>query len=70
MKYASKTRKTYEFNKMKPWLGYDFGDEIIARLGTGLPEKELSVCLFHFQNTNIGISDAWLNTGSSIKASF
>jgi len=44
MNYASKTRKIYEFRKMKQWLEYDFVDEIIERLEIGFAEKEVSIC--------------------------
>jgi len=44
MNYASKTRKIYEFRKLKPWLEYDFVDEIIERLEIGFSGKEVSTC--------------------------
>ena len=44
MNYVSKTRKIYEFRKLKQWLEYDFVDEIIQRLEIGLEEKEVSIC--------------------------
>jgi len=44
MNYASKTRKIYEARKLKPWLEYDFVDEIIERLEIGFSGKEVSIC--------------------------
>jgi DNA repair photolyase len=44
MNYASKTRRIYEFRKLKQWLEYDFVDEIIERLEIGFAGKEISVC--------------------------
>ncbi len=44
MNYSSKTRKIYEFIKLKQWLDYDFVDEIIRRLEIGFAGKEVSIC--------------------------
>jgi len=44
MNYVSKTRKIYEFNKLKPWLDYVFVDEIVERLEIGFVGKEVSIC--------------------------
>ena len=44
MNYASKTKKIYEFNKLKQWLDWNFVDEIIERLEIGFAGKEVSIC--------------------------
>lgn len=44
MNYASKTRRIFEFRKLKQWLDHDFVDEIIERLEIGFLGKEVSIC--------------------------
>ncbi len=44
MNYASKTRRIFEFRKLKKWLDHDFVDEIIERLEIGFLGKEVSIC--------------------------